>query len=286
MSPLKQRVWEEFSTELKPSILSHEFEDDGIQVRAECISGDWSLAHLYTQEDAGSELGERVARELAERDIDRAYAPSVAHMSAYIAHPDELVDHIELPYGMELWRNKALPSDGIMLDPREAMIMGGGGCPVAIATGYGKCSVSHVGRDSALDRGRIVNETPRRHFSVIQAMAEVLGEPNFNVRLRCLFAISREVFDHSYEHPEYGDYNKRMAEFAKHHFGPETIVGKDHVVYLDMERLVLNQARLCGFTAVEVADMLLPIHSSFGHTRHPDASMRPMRNLVIVHRLR
>lgn len=261
----------------------------GGRVRALCVasmSTDWSLKDIYDQAgaDRNPDLVAHLRSEFLPLGVTRAYGPSVAPMSGAIVDPGELTSRIVLDEGLELFRNRDLPSDGIWLEPGEAFVMSGGGCPVAIAEGGGICLVAHVGRESAIDRERLLGRTPKRKYmSVIDAMAMTAcrrGVEPRDMTLRVLFQIPTSLFAHPLDDAQHGEAHRAILRYAQG-LGESVATVRDGNMHLSMHELVMAQGRLVGFRVDDV-DHALPEDGPFGHTRHPVSGLRDQRNLVTV----
>ena len=171
--------------------------------------------------------------------------------------------------------------------------MSGGGCPAIVAVAEGKyshyhCFVAHAGRESVLDRRRILGEGPsREHEGVVFALAEEFRGRGIHLRdvaLFSFFALEGGTFGHPHEHPVHKVYNRRMSAEVLHRWqGAITMghEGPDECGYLDIGKLIELQAGELGFGKVHITGTLTH-NGPFAHTRHANPNMRKERNLVVV----
>lgn len=245
---------------------------------------DWSLRSLQKQEDLGKNffVGSALCMALHGTRARRAFAPNVALASAAIANNVEMKDRIRL-WNIDLYRNKDLPADGVTLDPGEAFVMSAGGCPVIIASGGGSMVVAHAARDSLIDRKAVGGTPGREHISVVRSIVAALkkrGVRPGEVTMCMLFSIPVETFGHSFDHPEYGAYNRALETFINERW-PDCTTRGNGGMFLDLERLFVEQARQ---EKVQGAWAMLSLREcpALAHTR--DGKGRERRNLIIVKR--
>lgn len=275
-------------------------EHDGVEYEAICYpagtpAGDWTLKNLRVPEDVQKHPAEaeRIGRVLAEHGIKRAYAPHVAPASGIIIPRPRLSSVLELPHEVTLFRNAAMPADGVALGRGEAFVMSGGGCPVLVMSGDGMCIAAHASRDSLLDTCHIrtgERNPDRPHKSVINAMVSWAARRETSPlkprqsKLSGYFSISTDWFRHSPDHPDFGVLNVQRAKYIERNWGPGIVIGPH--LCLNIENLSRAQARTAGFTPeLVVFREEIGGNSPFGFTQHPDPAMRPVRSLNIVHRI-
>lgn len=242
----------------------------------------WSLANLYSQEDAENDpaFAERLGKVLADRNIKRAYGPSVIFHSGHIVEREELTTEITLPGGAKLFRRKDLPADGVPIRRGEAFVMSGAGCPPVIIAGKGFCLPMHGSRDTLVDRASLAGNPPREHSSVIHAGVAFLKE-KYGVDVRHLalcggFHIRPSEFTHPFNHPKYGETNARLFEHLLFTYGANIMNNEGD---LDMAELALGIARDIGIPYAEFGD---PLPKRAATTR--DGREEFWRNLVLVYR--
>lgn len=255
-------------------------------------AGNWTLKNLQLPEDVQKHPAEaeRLGRVLAKHKVRRAYAPDVVPSSGIIIPRLKLESVLELPHGVQLCRKQGEPADGVALSRGEAFVMSGGGCPVLVMCGDNLCIAAHASRDSLLDTHHIKTgqrDPDRPHKSVINAMVSWAARREINplgprqTRLRGYATIPAHMFRHSPTNEKFGTLNMQRAEYIDKHWGPNIVNGPD--LCMSIEKLVQAQARTAGFGPVTFEEEL-PEAGPFGYTQHPDEAMRPVRNLVIVHR--
>lgn len=211
----------------------------------------WSLLPLQKQEDVPKNLRliNTIFVELGYLGIKEAFAPRAAAASAHIVSSSELMcaDQIGLRDTL-LYRNHALPADGVLLESNQAFVMSGAGCPIIIGTAGEKMIVAHAARDSLIDRGTVVGKPTRQHVSIVDAMIEKFqkhGASLDDIALAMLFAIPALEFEHSVHHPQYGEYNKKLIQFVSANY-PDGILRRAGTTYLNLELVFIGQAQQAG----------------------------------------
>ena len=255
--------------------------DDASQYRLQ----DWSLRSLQGQEDVFKyhSLANGLRATLCSIGAKIAYAPSVANMSAVIAHPEDLKkDKIQLGE-IELYRNPGFPADGVFLQPGEAFVMSAADCPPIIATAGEHMIVSHAGLRSLAETGAVLGRPSRRHISVVYTIIEELlkkGESLNEIVLYMMFCVPAEMFDHHPLHPEHGTYNRKLVEMVDTLWNGSTF-RKNGNVFLDMESIFVKQAREMGVYRAWATHSLREF-PALAHTR--DGKDPSRRNLFVVKR--
>lgn len=262
------------------------------------MATNWSLKDLYAQNDLEQletrKLALRVGSILDELNVNEARALSVVSSSGQIVDHMELTDHILLPQGIRICRNKALPADGTLLRKKgDAFLMSGGGCPAIVLTGGSTCIVAHASRESLLPKhfsedGTAIGE----HKSVVMNCVEKFRElepdvPLHEAHFRVVFGITPKQFSHPVKHPHHGANNRGRQRYLMRQYGEvgaSFVRDPDRNGYLDLNALTVHQARLCGIEDAKTGTVL-PAKGSFAYTRHPDPDLAEGRNLVIVRRL-
>jgi hypothetical protein len=277
----------------------------GVRFTAVCVPpdprGGWTLKELYSQEalDRDPARKVRLGHTIGTHTGATVFAPSVGYHSAGIVpHSRQLTQTLRFSSKLTMYRNQALRADGVFLKPGQAFAMSAAGCMLAVAAGTNDDGKSfllafHLSRDSALDRRLILEGAPSRpHRSVVEAAIDALAErgvPPDRVALRGYFSLPKECFDHPFEHPEYGEYNRQMASYVAEHWGAICVSVEDtdegESAFLDMQQLMAHQAYRLGVNDVCFGHSL-KLSGPFAHTRHPVERLRDERNLCIVHRPR
>lgn len=255
--------------------------DDAAQYRLQ----NWSLRPLQTQDDAFNHhaLANGLRAVLGSIGAKTAYAPSVANMSAIVAHPEEIKKNRIRLGEAELYRNPEYPADGVFLQPGEAFVMSVAGCPTIIATAGEHMIVAHAGLRSLVETDAVLGKPSRRHVSIVYTIIEELlkkGEPLNEIVLYMMFCMPAELFDHHPMHPEYGPYNRKLVEMIDTLWNGST-VRKDGNVFLDMESVFVNQAREMGIRRAWATHSLRDF-PALAHTR--DGKDPSRRNLFVIKR--
>jgi len=254
--------------------------DDAKQYRLQ----NWSLRPLQTQSDTFKHhaLANGLRAALVSIGTKTAYAPSVAAMSAVIASPEDLRKN-KMRLGADLYRNPDLPADGVFLQPGEAFVMSGAGCPFIIATAGEHMIVAHAGRKSLAETDAVLGRPSRRHVSIVYAIIEELlkkGEPLNEIVLYMMFCIPAELFDHHPMHPEHSEYNRKLVELVDTLWNGSTFQ-KDGNVFVDLESIFVKQAREMGVHRAWATHSLREF-PALAHTR--DGKDPSRRNLFVVKR--
>lgn len=245
----------------------------------------WSLAVMQKQQDLQEHYQLAMGIHVALRGMEakRAYAPNVAVASARIISPSELKTRIRLS-SIDLYRNKDMPADGTFLDRNEAFVMSAAGCPVIIATAGDRLIVAHAGRDSLVDRRAVMGATPcREHLSVVHAIIEAFAKKGLapeTVKMCMQFAIPADVFEHRFDHPRYGTFNRALKKFVDKRWSGCT-TEENGRMFLNLEFLFEEQAKQAGVRNVWAMNSLavFPLLAHTHDGRDPQA-----RNLFLVKR--
>ncbi len=245
----------------------------------------WSLKPIQRQEDVEQheDLASRISHVLFSFEIKEAFAPNVAAFSGHIANPEDMTTKIVLDHAI-LRRNRELPADGVFLDPEQGFIMSAAGCPIILASGGDYFIVAHAGRDSLIERNAVMGKKPRReHQSVVDAIVDKFwqrGVPVRDIVMVMMFSIPAEAFEHQFDHPTYGEYNRRLDAFVRTQW-PGCTTNGDSSMFLNLERVFAEQAVQQGVSKVS-AYYSLAEFPRLAHTR--DGGARDRRNLIVVRR--
>ncbi|GEM_PF-2485050 len=253
--------------------------------------GTWSLAGLQTAQDVPR--AQKLSRALGEvfeaLDIKNAYAPQVSQNSAYILTKGTLRRaRIDLG-GRYLWRNPELRSDGIFLDAGDAFIMSAAGCPAIIATAKSYMVVAHAGRDSLIDRQKILRGKRSRWYdSVVDAIVDnfrMKGVGAEEIILHTGFAIPSKYFWHDFDHIQWGFFNRKLLRFFRKQW-PRAVGRYDERGFtIDLSGLIKDQAVSAGIKEKNViTGDSLERYPELAHTR--DGKDPARRNLIIIKRVK
>lgn len=244
----------------------------------------WSLKHLQRDRDKQHchLLVKGISQKMRELGINDAFAPHVAAASGHIVNTADLTNRIRLKRS-NLHRNPGLPADGVFLDTGNAFMMSSSGCPIIMASAGNEFIAAHAGRDSLIDRGAVMGTPIRRHISVVDTIVEKFerrGALPRDIVMVMLFAIPAEAFVHHENHPQYGPFNRALADFVGTHWHGG-VFQKQKQIFLDLEKVFVEQALQQGVRQVWAAHSLLK-YPSMSHTR--DGKDTERRNLIIVKR--
>lgn len=245
----------------------------------------WSLKPIQRQEDVErhGHLASRLSSELSFLDVKEAFAPNVAAFSGHIATSGDMTTKIVLDHAI-LRRNRELPADGVFLDPKQGFVMSAAGCPIILAGGGNYFIAAHAGRDSLIERNAVTGKGSRReHQSVVDAIADKFwqrGVPKRDIAMVMMFSIPAEAFEHRFDHPTYGEYNRLLDDFVRTRW-PDCMTNGDNSMFLSLERVFAEQAVQHGISKVSACYSLAEF-PRLAHTR--DGGARDRRNLIVVRR--
>lgn len=268
-----------------PGVDIRVFSPEGVAQQRGFLS--WSLLPLQTQKDVSTHYALAIGVRAALRSIGvrRAYAPNVGPASAAIVSATDLKECILLGGGVSLYRNHSIPADGVFLKPGDAFVMSAAGCPVIIATDGEHMLVAHAGRDSLIDRNAVMGlPMTREHLSIVDAIIAAFkekGVPPQRIDMHMQLSIPAAAFEHRFDHPQYGAYNRALSAFVDAHWPHCTLNKTDKSMFLDLESVCVEQARQAGLRYVWATSSLGEF-PSLAHTRDGNNPYR--RNLVLVKR--
>jgi len=245
----------------------------------------WSLKPIQCQEDVekNGHLASRLSSILFSFEIKEAFAPNVAAFSGHIANTGDMTTRIFLDHAI-LRRNRKLPADGVFLDPEQGFVMSAAGCPIILASGGNYFIAAHAGRDSLIERNTVTGKQPRReHQSVVDAIVDKFwrrGVPKRDIAMVMMFSIPTEAFEHRFDHPTYGEYNRLLDDFVRTRW-PDCMTNGDNSMFLSLERVFAEQAVQHGISKVSAIYSLAEF-PRLAHTR--DGGSRDRRNLIVVRR--
>lgn len=224
---------------------------------------------------------------LAPKGVEEVLAPSVGYQSGSLAYAHQLNDHLALPSGIMLHRNRDLPADGVLVKTRQAFMMVNGGCPLVIGSAAGIVIAGHAARESLLDRALILTGHPSRPcVSIVHAIVQSFKQMHFKldeITITILFGLPTLPFVHPVDDPSNDWYNRKMVDFVLRHWGSGIIVDPDGKAHLSITHLAKAQARKLGIENV-VIQHALPEDGVFAYTRHTEDELRTKRNLILLWR--
>ncbi|HEX2792490.1 MAG TPA: hypothetical protein VHO23_02130 [Candidatus Paceibacterota bacterium] len=274
--------------------------DSGIEYRADILpagSTDVDLSLLdFDSEDAPERYPDlaRTLGEFAERiDAKRLFAPKL-RFTRTLLKPEQLTVRIELPNGVPLFRSARAADAVILPEPGDGMVASMGGCSlIALACGT-TLAAGHGGLDGLVHRDYVLGETETDEGSIVDTMCRAVLPPHRGMRTkascRAFFSLPRKSYYFDLEHPTHGAYNFALNRLldVRYDAHAQQIAVDDlwrRGFFLDQGRLIGAQARKHGVSTVSACLEPLRPHGHHAHTRHPDESMRPKRNLVAITRL-
>ena len=258
----------------------------GIWNPAEISERGWSLARIQEQKDVEEQrlLATGLRNALRSMGVHRAFAPNVSAFSAEVVHRSTLKNTIDLGGNILLFRDSSVDADGICLKRGQALVASTAGCPFIIAVGGGYMIIAHAGRDSLIDRGWVTGGQPiRTNISVVHAIVKTFAERGvhaYEISMRMELSIPVGVFEHRFDHPEYGEFNKALWKFLIEQW-PSGCIRENGSMFLDLEELFKEQARHLGVRDVQSENSLAEFPDLW-HTRKDGDSSK--RNLFIFKR--
>lgn len=136
-------------------------------------------------------------------------------------------------------------ADGVWLTKPSAFFVASGDCPTFIARlPDGTIAVAHASRDSLMDRAVIdVKDVVHRDYeSVVMAALAGWTDEREITQTALLCGIGAKSFGHPYDHPEYGQRNRKMIEHLLCRWGAETVLNPHE----------LGQISLCGIVRAQL----------------------------------
>ena len=151
--------------------------------------------------------------------------------------------------------------------------------------------VTHAGRDSLIDRGRMRGEPPRSFEGVLYAALATFQTWDIGphrVEAHAFFSLSPSAFLHPYDHPQYGASNRALFAYINGRWGmraayevdmprPETGRG----VAVSVPDIFIAQAKELHLFGARCYPSI-PADGPYPHTRHPAKEIRGNRYLVVL----
>lgn len=193
---------------------------------AACFAGpgkEWSLAPLQEPGDVKKNpvLVGKLREAVTLLGADRLYAPtpiaSNGISNGEIINPAQLSRVFILGGGVVMFRNPKVPADGTFLrGAGDAGIFSAGGCGVIVAILGDRLIFAHAGRESLIDRDRVLGEQGRRRESVVDSIVEAFHELDSRADLRklhawVLYSIKPEDFLHRSDDQKHLKYNRLVG---------------------------------------------------------------------------
>lgn len=255
---------------------------------------DWHTDNGFAERVGSTPEEERAYRTMLEEalredGVRAGYYPQGNKMSGVIASVKNFTRSMLLcSPDVTLFRAE-VPCDGLVLPSRAAFVLDPGGCAVLVLTALTKggeqlCIAAHAGLMSL-----IAIDADREHESVIDAMiAQAEGQFALaeTLTLRAFYPLPWQGLPRWSKDPVHGAHNIRQLEYLRDHHLSRAIrvhLGKE---YVDLARLIHEQARRAGIHNIETGLHILPVDGPYAYTSHSNPSLADrMRNLVTVVRL-
>lgn len=215
---------------------------------------DWNIGG-----DAKEDVLERVGAMALNLGLDNIYAPRPSTFNAQICDVEqltELIDRYPTACSHSVTIRRGCDADGVEIPPKAAFWISSADCITIIThdPGTGKTIAAHGGRDSLVDRTRIMAGKAREFESVVDAIAARYSN-NALKRLRVFLTcgIFPEKFDHPCNHPEHGTKNRRMVLDVLAKWGPTCVVGDHFQGCLCLSEIIRAQFLRHGVKAHHIA---------------------------------
>ncbi len=251
----------------------------------------WSLAGLQKSGDEAKPANSALVRRL--KDVALAYnvqtlwAPNPTQFNGIITDRSSLTEHIPLSETISLYRGAY--ADGVELGRDEALILSTGGCPLITITHDDHAIAAHAGLKCLFDFDK-----PDRK-SVVTNAIEYLDIPKCRsgrpIYVQMDFSIHPDVYEHPWDHPEWGQKNEMLCRELEHRWGPSVLVGDRHHGRIDLIALAQQQLLTHNNCVFSTSSTHLPpvrgedasdVH--FYHTRMR-SPYNTMRNLTVSARV-
>ncbi|OHB18996.1 MAG: hypothetical protein A2854_02495 [Parcubacteria group bacterium RIFCSPHIGHO2_01_FULL_56_18] len=245
---------------------------------------------------------EQMRAVMSEYDIARAFVPRPA-FNGLVVEPEGERIVADIDENHELVTTSC-PLEGYEIGPGEALISAAGGCMFIVAMGRAldgrmRMIVSHAGRDSLIDRNRmmrecygppeLLEEEPERPYEgVLYAIVETFQRWSIGVHrleVQGFFSLPASVFLHPLNHTKYLMSNAAMLTCIQKRWGNEAAYEVDdpeegRCIAVSLSKLFLAQARELHIAHIGCHPDIAA-DGRLAHTRHPDPEMRTKRNCII-----
>lgn len=251
----------------------------------------WSLGSLQKEGDETKaeniELLSRLKRIAEAFELSTFWAPNPTEFNGVIAKRRTLKERICVTPGVHVYRGTF--ADGIEIRPGEALILSSGGCPLLTLVWNNRVVAAHAGLKCLFDI-----ENPERESVVDAALRQIeyqrrrTTEP---LEVRIDFSINPEVFDHPWDHPEWGGKNELLCRELEYRWGPTVFLGDRTKGRIDLIKLMQQQFR--PYPGVVISENCFHLepnrkleakHTSYYHTRQL-APYNQKRNLTMAARI-
>lgn len=257
---------------------------------------DESRVENWTLKQLGDDSFHARLRDVLPPEERTYYAPSVNMMSGAVESHDAFAISFCLDGSRRIRRpgyvgTERIACDSTYIGLHDGGIMAAGGCPLIVLNGFGAdeeiCLFAHGGRDSLIDPGTYDGSSPRKHFSVVDAMVayavEQCGVDRKHLFLRSFFSLPWQRF----RHDATDDRSQRIRRvLAKRGQESALQLNEEGVQCLSLNTLIKRQAEQLNIAfALDVGLLDLPENGDFAYTRHPNPELGgTMRNLVTLER--
>jgi len=252
-------------------------------------AANWSFAPLQKAEDAAqnAELCARLSEVFEALNVRVVLAPSPADSNGLFVSKALLSQEIPLTPHISLLRNGAYSADAAKLNPGEAGAFSAGGCPLIVAKSRNNFLFAHAGRNSLIDRERIMRSSDRPlrlQESVVDTVMLHLRAPADEVRVWVYGALHPDRYLHPLSGP-YAAFNQSLRAYAPRRWGEEaasSMQEADGALRLDLPRLIRAQFARHGVSQVNLQHAYLDNEDEVWL----DGTKGRPRNLFVVARRR
>lgn len=158
----------------------------------------------------------------------------------------------------------------------------------------GEVAACHAGRDSLLDKQYVLNPKghPRSFESIVDAACMSLSSNEqdwYDFQAHVGMAIGPDHFAHPWNHPTYGDSNRRLIEHLSNCWGESVVKGGVDLGKIDLVELIRLQLIMLGFSESNISFDGVDTFADEGEDGQPiwhsNRRDKTTRNLVVALRL-
>ncbi len=209
----------------------------------------WSLSQLGEGVDpvVREEFAQRIGKTLYNLRISRPLAPSPVQFTDRIIPSTILTTPISVG-PMTLWRNAALPADGVDLEAGQAYVVSSANCPSTTMVRKGKVLALHTGRECLIDKDWLKtgkHASGRRYHSICYSAIEQLGVPS-EVHVKVFWAEPHQRSRYNFRDARYGKTNERMYGLIGETWGSKPIRREGDTFFLNLPELIKAQCMRLG----------------------------------------
>lgn len=216
----------------------------------------WSLKEIQQQKDPSVSVTTKTIY-LYSGKTKKVFAPIPIKFNAKIAKERDFSQKISLSQKFKILRGTY--ADGVALKRKgDSFFISSADCPTIIAVGKKTMVCAHAGRESLIDRQRVITKTigSRKNNSVVDGIIENFYQQEERTKMIKVFVtcgIGNFDFLHPWDHPIFGKYNKKLTFYIIENFGRECI-GGSYIKEgrIDLQMIIKNQFVKKGVLACNI----------------------------------